>query len=89
MRLRNNVRFLRERRRLNQTELARRALISRVTLALIEREHGYDPHHSVMEKLARALSVGIGELFWAEEEPANGTRGNVLAPRKSARASSH
>jgi putative transcriptional regulator len=57
MRLRN----LREKRGITQEQLAKRAGLSRVYIALIETERS-DPRLSIVVRLAKALKVKVGDL---------------------------
>jgi len=60
-RLAARIRKLRERRGMTQETLARRAKISRVYVAQIERQR-QDPTLSVVVRLAKALKVKVGAL---------------------------
>jgi len=55
------IRKLREQRGMTQEMLARRAKISRVYVAQIERKR-QDPTLSVVVRLAKALKVKVGNL---------------------------
>jgi transcriptional regulator with XRE-family HTH domain len=55
------LRKIREDRGITQDTLARRAKISRVYLAQLERQR-QDPSLSVVVRLARALKVKVGDL---------------------------
>ncbi len=62
MRLAQRLKLWRKRRgRMTQTELARRAGITRVLLARLET--GYDPKLSTVLRLAKALRVKPGRLL--------------------------
>ena len=61
-RLGMRVKASRERRKLTQEALAERAGISRTYLARLETGK-HDPTASVLERLAKALSVKVGRLF--------------------------
>lgn len=63
-RQRNRVRERREQAGLTQTELARRARVSRQTLSAIEKDDGYQPTAAVMGRLTDALADP--RLFWRE-----------------------
>jgi len=60
-RLAMRLRKIRKERDITQEVLARRARISRVYLAQLER-HRQDPSLSVLVRLARALKVKVGDL---------------------------
>jgi transcriptional regulator with XRE-family HTH domain len=60
-RLAMRLRRIREDRGLTQEQLAKRAGISRVYLAMLETQR-QDPRLSVLVKLARALKVKVGDL---------------------------
>jgi transcriptional regulator with XRE-family HTH domain len=60
-RLAMRLRQMREDRGITQDALARRARISRVYLAQLERRR-QDPSLSVLVRLARALKVKVGDL---------------------------
>lgn len=74
MRLRNRVRATRVLQGINQSALARKAGISRMTLRRIERDDGYIPWGTVMVALAHALNDET--VWWMERdgtEPAPGS----------------
>lgn len=52
--------------RLDQTELAEMANVSRGTIVNLERDNGWSPNGNVMAAVARALGCDLGELFWSE-----------------------
>jgi transcriptional regulator with XRE-family HTH domain len=56
------IRKLREERDMSQTELARKAKISREYVNKLEAGR-YDPTVGVLQKLARALGVPVTELL--------------------------
>ncbi len=60
--LATNVVVLRARHRFSQVGLAERAGVSRVTISRIERGEG-DPKLAILERIAAAFGVGLGELF--------------------------
>jgi transcriptional regulator with XRE-family HTH domain len=60
-RLAMRLRKIRRDRRITQAALARRARISRVYLAQLERQR-QDPSLSVVVRLAKALKVKVGDL---------------------------
>jgi|GraSoiStandDraft_34_1057297.scaffolds.fasta_scaffold1162406_1 transcriptional regulator with XRE-family HTH domain len=60
-RLAMRLRKIREERGITQEALARRARISRVYLAQLERRR-QDPSLSVVVRLAKALKVKVGDL---------------------------
>jgi transcriptional regulator with XRE-family HTH domain len=60
-RLAMRLRSYRERVGMTQEQLAKRAGISRVYLAMLETRR-QDPRLSVLVKLARALKVKVGDL---------------------------
>lgn len=55
------LRKYRQQRNMTQEQLAEKARISRVYLAMLET-HRQDPRLSVLVKLARALRVKVGDL---------------------------
>lgn len=61
------LRELRARERLNQTELAKLAKVSRQTISLIERED-YMPSLLIAKRLAKIFDEPIEEIFIFEEE---------------------
>ncbi len=58
----NNLYMMRVRRRLSQSELARRAGVSRTTVCLLERRGGF-PSLRVAVALCRQLECDLGEVF--------------------------
>lgn len=65
--MRTRLRELRARDRLNQTELAKLAKVSRQTISLIERED-YIPSLLIAKRLAKIFDEPIEEIFIFEEE---------------------
>lgn len=65
--LRNRVKELRARYGYTQGELGKRVEVTRQTIAFIEKGE-FSPSITLALKLARALHVDVGELFWLEEE---------------------
>ena len=62
-RLATVLKELRERNRLTQEQLAKRAKITRSHLSLLEAGHRKNPSLEVLKRLARALNVPVGELL--------------------------
>jgi transcriptional regulator with XRE-family HTH domain len=60
-RLAMRLRKLREERGITQEQLAKRARLSRVYVALIETKRS-DPRLSIVVRLANALKVKVGDL---------------------------
>jgi transcriptional regulator with XRE-family HTH domain len=60
-RLATRLRQIRKERQITQEALAKRARISRVYLAQLERQR-QDPSLSIVVRLAKALKVKIGDL---------------------------
>jgi len=60
-----NIKFLRFRRRLSQTDLAEEAIISTTFLSNIERGNNF-PSAETLCHLAQALKVEVWELFKGE-----------------------
>jgi transcriptional regulator with XRE-family HTH domain len=60
-RLAMRLRKLREERGITQEQLAKRARLSRVYVALIETKRS-DPRLSIVVRLAKALKVKVGDL---------------------------
>lgn len=58
----NQLYSMRVRHRLSQSELARRAGISRTTVCLLERRGGY-PSFRVAAAICRVLDCDYGEVF--------------------------
>lgn len=67
MQMKTRLRELRARERLNQTELAKLAKVSRQTISLIEREE-YAPSLLIAKRLAKIFDEPIEEIFIFEEE---------------------
>lgn len=65
--MKTRLKELRARERLNQTELAKRAKVSRQTISLIEREE-YVPSLLIAKRLSRIFKEPIEEIFIFEEE---------------------
>lgn len=68
-RLRNRVRERRTELGLTRVDVAARAGISRATLWSIEKDEGHPPSMPVVLRLAAALEVEPGWLFYEGEEP--------------------
>jgi transcriptional regulator with XRE-family HTH domain len=60
--LASNVRRFRKERELSQEQLAARIDVEQTTISLIENKRA-NPTLAVLEKLARALDVGLPDLF--------------------------
>lgn len=65
--MKTKLKELRARAGINQTELAKRAKISRQTVSLIEREE-FMPSLLIAMKIARVFDEPIEEIFRFEEE---------------------
>lgn len=65
--VRNRLKELRARNNLNQTELAKKAGISRQTVSLIERGE-YLPSILIALKIARIFGESVDNVFSIEEE---------------------
>lgn len=65
--MKTKLKELRARLGINQTELAKRAKISRQTVSLIEREE-FMPSLLIAVKIARVFDEPIEEIFRFEEE---------------------
>ncbi|QMT18648.1 helix-turn-helix transcriptional regulator [Planococcus maritimus] len=65
--LRNRVKELRARYGYTQSELGQKVDVTRQTIAFIEKGE-FSPSITLALKLAQALQVEVGELFWLEEE---------------------
>ncbi|WP_203333609.1 helix-turn-helix transcriptional regulator [Planococcus beigongshangi] len=65
--MKTKLKELRARHGINQTELAKRAKISRQTVSLIEREE-FMPSLLIAMKIARVFDEPIEEIFRFEEE---------------------
>ena len=65
--MKTRLRELRARERLNQTELAKLAKVSRQKISLIERED-YIPSLLIAKRLAKIFDEPIEEIFIFEEE---------------------
>jgi XRE family transcriptional regulator of biofilm formation len=57
-----NVKRLRLKRGLNQTELAKRAKVSQAFVAQLETGVQTNPNLDTLRRLAKALKVTVGEL---------------------------
>ncbi|HEV8642378.1 MAG TPA: helix-turn-helix transcriptional regulator [Methylomirabilota bacterium] len=62
-RLATVMRDLRDRAKLTQEELAKRAKVSRSYLAALEAGHRKNPSIDTLKRLARALGVPVTELL--------------------------
>lgn len=58
-----NVRRIRRAKDMSQEELAHRADIHRTYLSALERSGGRNPTIKVVERIAKALDVTLGELL--------------------------
>lgn len=58
-----NVRRIRRAKDMSQEELAHRADIHRTYLSALERSGGRNPTIRVVERIAKALDVKLGELL--------------------------
>jgi len=67
MKLKNRLKELRARDGLNQTELARRAEVSRQTIGLLERGE-YTPSIIIALKIAHIFGETVENVFRIEEE---------------------
>ncbi|WP_411842873.1 helix-turn-helix transcriptional regulator [Salinicoccus sp. HZC-1] len=65
--MRTRIKELRARKGLNQTELAKRAKISRQTVSLIEREE-YIPSLLIAKRMAMIFDEPIENIFIFDEE---------------------
>ena len=65
--MKNRLKVLRARDGLNQTELAKKAKISRQTISLIERNE-YMPSLLIATKIAHVFNEPIDQIFIFEEE---------------------
>lgn len=65
--MRNRLKELRARDGLNQTELARKAKVSRQTISLIERGE-YIPSLLIAVRIARIFTETVEDIFVFEEE---------------------
>lgn len=65
--MKSRLKELRARDGLNQTDLAKRAKVSRQTISLIEREE-YMPSLLIAVRIARVFKKPIEEVFIIEEE---------------------
>lgn len=67
MALENNLKELRNRIGLNQSELGQKVGVSRQTISLIERGD-YNPSITVCLKLAYVLGIKVEDIFTYEED---------------------
>jgi len=67
MKLKNRLKELRARDGLNQTELAKRAEVSRQTISLLERGE-YTPSIIIALKIAHIFEETVENVFRIEEE---------------------
>ena len=67
MPLLNNLKEYRSKLGINQTDLGKRAGVSRQTISLIERGD-YSPSVTLALKLARICQVSVEDIFVYEEE---------------------
>ena len=67
MKLKNRLKELRARDGLNQTELSRRAEVSRQTISLLERGE-YTPSIIIALKIAHIFGETVENVFRIEEE---------------------
>lgn len=65
--MRTRLKELRAREGMNQTELAKRAKVSRQTVSLIEREE-YIPSLLIAKRFAKILNEPIENIFIFDEE---------------------
>jgi transcriptional regulator with XRE-family HTH domain len=61
-----NLRRIREQRRLSQPALAELSGVPQPTISKLERGHR-EPHQATLRRLARALDVGVGDLLIEDE----------------------
>lgn len=66
MKLENRLKELRARDRLNQTELAKKAGVSRQTVSLIERGE-YAPSVIIVLKIAHIFGENVENVFYLKE----------------------
>lgn len=57
-----NVKALRIKRKLNQTDLAKRAGVTQAYIAMLERGRNVNPTLTLLTKLAKALGVPVWRL---------------------------
>lgn len=65
--MRSRLKELRARDGLNQTQLAKKAKVSRQTISLIEREE-YIPSLLIAARIAKVFSEPIENIFFFEED---------------------
>ena len=61
-RLAMNVKALRIKRKLNQTDLAKRAGVTQAYIAMLEKGTNVNPTLALLTKLAKALRVTVAKL---------------------------
>lgn len=61
-RLAMNVKALRIKRKLNQTDLAKRAGVTQAYIAMLERGRNVNPTLGLLTKLAKVLKVTVAKL---------------------------
>ncbi len=59
------IKNLREEKRLTQEQLAKKAGVSRVTIALLESKENYDTTTKTLVKIAKALDTTVDALFFS------------------------
>lgn len=57
-----NVKALRIKRKLNQTDLAKRAGVTQAYIAMLERGRNVNPTLGLLTKLAKVLKVTVAKL---------------------------
>lgn len=62
--MKNRVKEFREKEKLTQEELAKKALVSRNTISSIETEANTNVTYEVMEKIANALNRKVATIFF-------------------------
>lgn len=67
MKLKNRLKELRARDGLNQTDLAKKAGVSRQTISLLERDE-YTPSVVIALKIAQIFNESVENVFRLEEE---------------------
>ena len=61
------LKFRRIELNMSQTELAKKAGVTRQTIGLIESGE-FNPYIRLCNKICRALGVTLNDIFWEEEE---------------------